>query len=124
MFKAHKLSLPGALLLASLATGAQAMTLYTIKIESSFIRATANDDVIEIRLSGNDLVVSTLPAHGFYGLQAGDRIAKVNGIAPHTTQDFLDALGKSKNQVADFEILRNGKTLVVPIPEKGYSIFL
>jgi hypothetical protein len=124
MPKTMKLLVPAALLLASIATGAQALTLYTIKIEDSFIRATANDDVIEIRLAGDDLVVSTLPVHGFYGLQVGDRIVKVNGIAPHTTQDFLDDLDKSGNQVADFEVLRNGKTLVVPVPRKGYSIFL
>lgn len=118
-----KLLVPAALLLAAVATGAQSMTLYTIKVESNFIRATANDDVIEIRLVGNDLVVSTLPAHGFYGLQVGDRITRVNGIAAHATQDFIDDLGKSRNQTAEIEVLRNGKTLVVPVPKKGYSIF-
>lgn len=123
MSKALKLFAPAVLLLASMATGAQAMTLYTIKIENSFIRATANDDVIEIRLVNNNLVVSTLPAHGFYGLQVGDRIVKVNGIATHATQDFIDDLDKSQNQTAEIEVLRNGKTLVVPVPKKGYSIF-
>ena len=113
-----------ALLLAAVATGAHALTLYTIKIDDSLIRATANNDVIELRLADSNLTVSKLPANGFYGLQVGDRIARVNGSKVHSTQGFLDGLDKSENQVAEVEVLRNGKTLVLPVPKKGYSIFL
>ena len=118
-------SLAFGLLLASTTTAAWAQfTMDTIRIESDFIRATKNKDVIELRLKDGNLVVSKTPEHGFYGLNPDDRVVEVNGSSVHATQDFVDDLDKSRNDVASVRILRGQKTLTLSIPKKGYSIFL
>jgi S1-C subfamily serine protease len=98
--------------------------LLTVKINDSLIRATANKNVVELKLEDTLLVVSSTPAEGFYGLKTGDRVVKVNGNDVHTTQGFIDDLDKSKDDVANVQILRNGQIMSVSIPKKGYSIFL
>lgn len=101
-----------------------AQSLYTIKIDDSLIRATANQVVVELQLKDDSLVVSETPSEGFYGLKAGDHVIKVNGNDVHTTQDFIDDLEKSGGDVANVQILRNDQIVSLSIPKKGYSIFL
>jgi hypothetical protein len=115
-----KLAISGLLLSTTLI----AQSLYTIKIDDSLIRATANKNVVELKLEGSALLVSNTPAEGFYGLKTGDRVVKVNGNDVHTTQGFIDDLDKSKDDVANIQILRNNRITSVSMPKKGYSIFL
>ena len=101
-----------------------AQTVYKIQIETSFIRASANNDVIEIKVEKDALVVTKVPDHGFYGLESRDRITRINGMEIHTTNAFIDSLNDSKKGVADFQVVRGNQTLTLPIPKKGYSWFL
>lgn len=125
MFKKPKpLALMLAIALPLFAGGVNAYTIYKIDIENSFIKASADDSVVELKLVGNSLVVDTLPANGFYGLKVGDRISKVNGATIQSTDAFISALGTSTDKVAAFQVVRANHTLELPIPEKGYSWFL
>lgn len=109
--------------LSLLATEANAFTVYKIDIEKSFIKASADDDVIKLTMVGKTLTVGTVPANGFYGLKAGDQITKVNSIDIHGTDGFVSALDNSTKGIATFQLLRDGRELSLSIPKKGYSWF-
>lgn len=102
---------------------AQAMTVYKIDIEKSFIKASANDAIIELKMIGESLVVVTVPNDGFYGLKVGDHIIKVNGDDIHTTDAFISSLDSSTDNLANFEIERDNTSLKLVVPKKGYSWF-
>ncbi len=113
-----------AVALSLFAGGVNAYTVYKIHIEKSFIKASADDAVIELKLVGDSLVVDTLPARGFYGLKVGDRISKINGTTIQSTDAFIAALEKSIDKIAKFQVIRANHMFELPIPEKGYSWFL
>lgn len=106
-----------------LAAEAGAFKVYKIDIEKTYIKASAGDDVVKLTMVGDSLTVSALPANGFYNLKVGDQIIKVNAADIHGTDAFIAALDNSKNKVAAFQVLRDGKILNLPIPKKGYSWF-
>lgn len=106
------------------APAAQAFTVYTIDIQQSFIKASADSAVVELKMADDTLVVSAVPKSGFYGLKVGDRITTVNDIAIHGTNAFIEALNKSADSGADVSLERGKKILKLTIPKKGYSWFL
>lgn len=88
------------------------------------IRVSANGGEVELRSDKDGLVVRQTPSHGFYGLQPGDRIVTVNGTPVDSVDAFLARLGEAGSETADFEVMRDGKSVALAVPHEACSLFL
>lgn len=113
-----------AALFLSFSTVATAMSVYKIRIDENFIRASKDTSTVELKLQSDSLVVSQLPNDGFYGLKIGDRILSVNLTQIHKTADFIDALEKANGQDAHVQVMRASTLVSLNLPRQGYSWFL
>lgn len=129
---------PATLLLAALAIGVMGLGVTqwlksdhhhyfyeSVTIDDTHIRSDHNGSIVELRNQQQQLVVTSVPSDGFFGLQAGDVIRRVDNQPVSTVESLRNALRANKTEQASFTVERQGHPLDLNVARAhGFDRFI